>query len=180
MTGMMTTGGALRRFFAGLVESAFFQQLGIADVGLGEYVSDLLFRFVRMDAVFALRDARGRRLEEVGEMLAEAEDRSVAAHYRRAVHKHIGDFVLFWTGLYPEFLRYLRGPWRKDSLLDYMNQARRSYRIAAETTSPRSPEESRTLRLISEELELCVFGLHLVRRGWQEQWPEGLRRFRPH
>ena len=44
--------------------------------------------------------------------MAEAQQRIGMA--RREVHRHIGDFALFWTGLYPESLRELQGPDRRD------------------------------------------------------------------
>ena len=178
MRNVLASGAALRRFFAALVEHAFFSQLGIADVRLGDYVTDMLCRFVRMDAICGLRDMEGRRLEEVAEMLAEAGGPLVSKRRERAVHKHIGDFVLFWTGVYPEFLSRLRAPGKKDHLVDYVAQGRRSYYIASTFDFEAVRGEARTLRRLSEELELCAFGLSLVRRGWESLAPEDYRRFR--
>jgi hypothetical protein len=169
----------LRRFFGGLVEHAFFERLGVPDPRLADYLADLLCRFVRMDAIFGVRDLRGRPLEEVAEMLAEAGGETLSSERERAIHKHVGDFVLFWMGVYPEFLRRLRAASRKDHLVDYMAQARRSYHIAS--TFDREPfrREAEILRRLSAELELCVFGLSLVREGWESlsaQSYRGLRR----
>jgi hypothetical protein len=177
MRETLAYGRMLRPFFDGLVQHAFFEQLGIADAALADYLGGLLCRFVRMDAIFGLRDVRGRRLEEVAEMLAEAGDPAAAKEHERAVHKHIGDFVLFWTGLYPEFLHRLRASQSKDHLVDYVAQGRQSYYIAS--TFDREPfrREARTLRRLSEELELCAFGLSLVRKGWESLAPDSYRRF---
>jgi hypothetical protein len=168
----------LRRFFEGLVQHAFLQRLGIPDPRLADYVADLLCRFIRMDVIFGVRDVRGRRLEEVAEMLVEADEGSGRQERRRAIHKHIGDFVLFWTGVYPEFLRCLRAQSRKDQLIDYMSQGRQSYYIAS--TFDREPfrREAQTLRKLSSELELCAYGLSLVREGWESIQPESFRQFR--
>lgn len=168
----------LRRFFAGLVQHAFFQGLGVADVRLADYLADLLCRFVRMDAIFGVRGVEGRRLEEVAEMLTEASGPAASQNRERAIHKHVGDFVLFWTGVYPEFLRRLRAPHKKDHLLDYMAQGRRSYYIAS--TFDREPfrREAQTLRRLSDELELCTFGLSLVRKSWESLAPETYHGFR--
>src|SRR4051812_8550898 len=105
------TPEALYRFFAGLTEYAFETRVGVADPLLIDYLTDLLARFVRYDAVISLRNPTGRPLEEVAEMLLEAEARVGDA--RRAAHRHIGDFVLFWTGVYPESLRRLQRAPRK-------------------------------------------------------------------
>lgn len=168
----------MRRFFEGLVQHAFGEHLGIPDPRLADYLADLLCRFVRMDAIFGVRDLEGQRLEGVAEMLAEAGGQPAAGERRRAIHKHIGDFVLFWTGVYPEFLRRLRAPSREDHLIDYTAQGRRSYYIAS--TFDREPfrREAQILRRLSAEFELCVFGLSLVREGWQSLAPETFRGFR--
>src|SRR6185295_9745437 len=99
-------GQALRRFFAGLTEFAFHTQLGVADPPLVDYIAELLARFVRSDDLYPVRSLRGQRLVQVTDMLAEAQNRQGPA--RRQVHRHIGDFTLFWTGVYPEVIDHLR------------------------------------------------------------------------
>src|SRR5262249_34822145 len=99
----------LRRHFAGLTDQTFNAVLGVADPGLTDYLSEMLSRFVHIDSVFRLRGTGGRRLEEVAAMLLEAEAMPPEGRTYREVHRHIGDFTLFWTGLYPEALRRLRG-----------------------------------------------------------------------
>jgi hypothetical protein len=178
MKEIATSPHALRRFFEGLVQHAFFERLGVADARLADYLAALLCRFVHMDAIFRVRDLRGRRLEEVAEMLTEAVGAPLRRERERAIHKHIGDFVLFWTGVYPEFFRYLRAPHRKDRLIDYMEEGRRSYYIASTFEAEPFRREAGTLRRLSRELELCVYGLHLVRKGWQTTSPQTYRGFR--
>ena len=53
-----------------------------------------------------MRSVRGQRLVAVADMLAEAQHREGPA--RQQVHRHIGDFTLFWTGVYPEVVEGLR------------------------------------------------------------------------
>ena len=53
----------LRRMFAGLTEQTFIHTLGVADPRLTDYLSELLSRFIHLDAVYRLSNARGRRLE---------------------------------------------------------------------------------------------------------------------
>ena len=50
---------------------------------------------------------------------------------RREYHRHIGDFTLFWTGVYPEMLRRLQSLLSKDRFVDYCEQGKRSYYIAS-------------------------------------------------
>jgi hypothetical protein len=170
--------GNLRRFFAGLTEYAFGTRLGVADTALVEYLGDLLTRFVRADAVFNVRNLRGRRLEGVAEMLAEANARIGEA--RREVHRHIGDFTLFWTGVYPEALEHFqRGP-RKDFFLDYCEQGKRAYYIASTIpTSDDKLDENALFERLSHEFELCVYGLGEVRREWERREQDGDRPGKP-
>ncbi|HTE19999.1 MAG TPA: hypothetical protein VK689_16670, partial [Armatimonadota bacterium] len=82
----------------------------------------------------------------------------------REVHKHIGDFTLFWTGVYPEMLRHFRSSSRCDHLIDYVEQGRKSYQIAATFQHGPYAEEAPVLRQLSDQFERCMLGLQLVRR----------------
>ena len=92
----------LRRLFSGLTEQTFMHTFGVADPRLTDYLSELLSRFIHVDALYRLHNAQGRRLEEVADMMIEAEALPPEGRTRREVHRHIGDFTLFWTGVYPE------------------------------------------------------------------------------
>ena len=159
----------LRRLFSGLTEQTFLETLGLADPPLTDYLSELLSRFVSMDAVFRLRDAQGRRLEEVVGMMIEAEALPAEGRTRREYHRHIGDFTLFWTGVYPEALRKLRAAFRKDSFVSYCEQGKRSYYIAS---TYEGGAEVAVLRRLSDEFELCAYGLHQVRKEWEAIQPD--------
>jgi len=155
----------LKRLFAALTEQTFAVDLGVADPPLIDYLSDMLVRFVRMDAIFSIRDVIGRRLDQVAEMLCEAEQRE--GHPQREVHRHIGDFTLYWTGVYPEALQKLRSPEAKDALLDYQMQGKRSYYIASTYDGVEFRDQAQILRRLSEEFELCSRGLARVRHEWE-------------
>jgi hypothetical protein len=157
----------LRRLFAGLTEQTFLTTLGIGDPQLVDYLSLLLSRFIHVDAVYRLRNAEGKRLEEVVAMLQEAEALPPEGRTRREYHRHIGDFTLFWTGVFPEGLGRLRAAWSPDSLLDYAQQGKRSYYIASTFEDDPYREEARVLRRLSEESEVCAYGLNQVRREWE-------------
>jgi hypothetical protein len=157
----------LRRFFAGVTEYAFSVRMGVVDPPLVDYVAELLVRFVKCDAMYGLRTPRGDRLMQVVDMLAEAQARQGAA--RRRMHRHIGDFTLFWTGVYPEIADRMRQG-HKDSLIDYTDQGKRNYYLAS--TLPAVEEESApddVLKRLSANFELCVYGLGEVRRQWEQR-----------
>jgi len=162
-----TSEQALRRFFSGVTEHAFVSQLGVADPPLVDYVAELLIRFVRSDAVYRIRDLAGRRLEEVATMMTEAQQRVGEA--RREVHRHVGDFALYWTGLYPESLQHLQGDQRRDFFLDYCEQGKRAYYIASTIPGGDAGAASEVLRRLSQDFEMCVYGLGEVRREWERR-----------
>jgi hypothetical protein len=149
--------------FRGLTEDTFLTELGIGDPGLVGYVANLLARFVPCQTIWRLRDGQGRRLTEVTAMLAEAES-AADAERRRECHRHVGDYTLFWTGVYPEALSKLQSTGSPDHLIDYRVQGKRSYYLASTLEGEQAP----VLRRLSAEFELCAFGLSRVRREWEK------------
>lgn len=159
----------LRRLFAGLTEHAFMESIGMGDPPLVDYISLMLSRFVHISQIYRLRDTAGKQLEEVAEMLLEAEALPASGRTSREVHRHIGDFTLFWTGVYPEALKRLRSAMKRDHLIDYCEQGKRSYYIASTYDDDPYREEAPVLRKLSENFELCAFGLGQVRREWERK-----------
>mgnify|MGYP007030164244 CR=1 FL=1 len=166
-------GHPLRRLFSGLTEHAFFAHLGVADPRLTDYLSLLLTRFIHFDTIYRLRSAAGRPLTELVDMVLEAEQLPAGGRTQREYYRHIGDFALFWTGIFPEFLDHSRRHLRsKDAFVDYCAQGKRSYWIASQFSESPYQEEAPILRRISEQFELCAYGLNQVRREWQQRTRE--------
>ena len=163
-----THSSTLHRYFAGIAEYVFQSQLGVADPPLVDYVSRLLIRFVRSDSLHKVRSLTGRPLTEVAEMLVEANARVGTA--RRSVHRHIGDFTLFWAGVYPEALREMQGPAKKDHFIDYCSQGKRAYFIASTIQVEEGNEApAPVLETLSQQFELCAYGLREIRREWERR-----------
>jgi hypothetical protein len=166
MSSSLSPQHPLRQLFISLVQRTLQLSLGGYDPEVGQYLADLLADFIHMDRVYRLRNAKGQRLEDIAEMLIEGDVRLNASSFvrEREVHKHIGDFTLFWTGVYPEMLRYFQSSTRKDHLLDYVEQGKNSYYIASTFDYGEYQKEARVLRQMSHEFDLCVFTLHCVRQ----------------
>ena len=156
----------LRRFFAGVTEYTFATQLGVVDPPLVDYLSELLIHFVKSDAIYGVRTPTGQRLSQVVDMLAEAQARQGAA--KRRLHRHIGDFTLFWMGVYPEIAERQREG-RRDSLIDYQDQGKRNYLIASRLPADQLSAPDDVLERLSQNFELCVYGLGEVRKQWEEK-----------
>jgi hypothetical protein len=169
--GQIKPDHPLRRLFAGLAEHTFLDRLGIGDPPLIEYLTLLLIRFIHVDALYHLRNAQGRLLEEVADMMLEAEALPPQGRTRREIYRHIGDFTLFWTGVFPETLQRLRSVMRKDHFIDYCEQGKRSYYIASTFADEPYREEAPVLRRLSDEFEICAFGLNQVRQEWERRQP---------
>lgn len=155
----------VEKYFAGLTENTFQSHLGVVDPPLVDYVSQLLVRFVRLEMVHRIRSITGRPLLTVTEMAAEAALR--LGNAQRELHRHIGDFTLFWAGIYPEALRHSQSP-VQDQFHDYCQQGKRSYHLASQIQAPDEPPEPDLLERLSERFELCCYGLREVRRQWEE------------
>ena len=159
----------LRRMFAGLAEHAFFSQLGVADPPLIDYLSSLLPRFIHHDEVYRLRGDSGRPLTELAEMVVEAEKLPAGGRVRREYYRHIGDFALFWTGLFPEALDRLRSRVCKDALVSYTAQGKRGYLITSRMEEAQHHDaEAELFYRLSEQFEVCAVGLRKVREEMHE------------
>jgi len=144
---------------------------------LGE---DLLTRFLHADQLYRLRDARGRQLADVAEMLISGEAGGISAELRAlAVQRHIGDYTLFVTGIFPESLHRIRRDWRRrDSVMvelggllvpfrdvgEYYEQAgRRAYRRASEIGREAGAAEADIFETLSEHFRSYVQVMNLIR-----------------
>lgn len=177
----------LDRFFRGLAEHAFHGRLGVVDPPLVDYVTTLLLRFIRNEHVRSLPGGDAvagdqlvlmlAALPPPGRGVARADDsqgeasredllagrEEPLAQGRHAVeYRYLGDYTLFWTGLYPEALRR-RGP-RAAGLDDYRVAGKRAYWIASTCAAA---DRSLFARL-SHDYDTCAEGLAEVRRAWGE------------
>ena len=168
MVPKLNPGHPLRDLFGGLVEQVFQIDIGICDPALTDYLGDLLADFVHIDRIYSLRTVTDEVIRDISRMEAEANLGPEVADTlrRRLVNKYIGDFTLFWTGVYPELLR----PRRQggiDQLRPYVAQGKRSYGIASELTREDEEPPAAILHNLSEQFECCVHGLHMVRANWE-------------
>ena len=161
----------LRKLFSALVEHAFCVEIGVCDPRLTDYVVMILCDFIHVDRIHKIRDARGMPLESVAAMLAQLEsgEPDVDRTPRRDLHRHIGDYALFWSGLYPEGLRRRTYAPQPDGFLDYVKQGKRAYAAASELSDNHSEPPGWLFGRLSADFETCVHGLGLVRRGWEER-----------
>jgi hypothetical protein len=112
--------------------------------GVGDYLEEqILCEFIHIDNLYKIKDAAGKPLEDVADLLAEGDVRLNASSFSKEfeVHKHIGDYTLFMLGMFPMALSRRSG---KEFILGriivpgstlyehYLLQGRRSYGLASE------------------------------------------------
>ena len=165
MSHILTGKNQLKNLFSALTEQTFQVDFGVADPPLIDYLADLLVRFTRLEAIFKVRNVVGQQLEEVAGMMMEAEH--CLNKPKAEIHRHIGDFTLFWTGVYPEALKRLKSMDRKDAVIDYQRQGKHSYYLASQLLKRPQDEQHTVLRRLSDEFELCSEGLRRVRSEWE-------------
>lgn len=170
MVAQIPNDHPLSEMFHALVERTFATSLRLNDKEVIRYLGGLLLSFAHMSNVYRLQDINGRPLEEVGDMLYYADLRLGANSFsqEREVHKHIGDYTLFWTGVYPEAIPKMRASLRKDHLIDYVKQGKESYYIVSLFDVGEWREEAPVYRKLSDYFEVCMHGLYAVRQQWEQ------------
>lgn len=118
----------LGRLFFSLTQKNFLEVIKLRDFSIVDYISNLLLEFAHVDNLYKIRDAQGKRIEDVGEMLLEAGplQRAKSFEREREVRKHIGDYTLFMLGLFPEYVKRTSSSPRMDAFLDYIEVGKES------------------------------------------------------
>jgi hypothetical protein len=162
----------LRVLFAELIQSRLVGTAQLNDRAVATYVASMLVDFCHVENLYRIRDAKGRPLEDVAEMLIASnpllEGRSFV--YEREVRKHIGDYTLFLGGLFPEYLAHIqRKKTRLDSFVDFVRAGKESYSVVAAFDQFEFADEAPLFLRLATNFELCVFSLNLVKQDLERQ-----------
>lgn len=184
MRAELTAGGerSLRKLLGELVWRHFFEDVRLEEPQVATYVTALLADFARTENLYRIRNVQGKRLEDVGEMLIESNPLLEAASFdrEREVRKHVGDYTLFMTGLFPESVAKARRArqLRLDAFVDFVRAGKESYAIVSSFNQFEYKEEAPLFRRLSENFELCVVGLNLVKQDLEEFQRESYQRLK--
>ena len=162
----------LRTLFQHLVRGNFRRGAQLDDPEVADYVSSMLTEFTHLENLYKIRNARGQRLGDVAEMIVESNPLLDAPSFdrERAVRKHVGDFTLFYTGLFPEAVGALPRlkPLSVDTFVDYVKAGKESYRIVSAFNMFEYREEAPLFGRLAYHFEQCVHGLNLVKRDLEQ------------
>src|SRR5712672_2509435 len=161
---MIPDSHPLRELFQELVGRHYAEEIGIRDPEVVAYVSHLLTEFCESDQLFKIHDPADRPLNDLGEMLLESDPvygPAPSFDRERQVRKHIGDYALFFTGMYPESInkwRLRRN--RMESFVDFVKTGKESYYIVSKFDVFECKKVAPLFQQLSAHFEDCVYGLN--------------------
>jgi hypothetical protein len=169
---MVPESHPLQELFLELVGRHYAQEIGIRDPQIVAYVAHLLTEFCDIEQLFKIRNAAGRSLADVGEMLLESDPvygPAPSFDRERQLRKHIGDYTLFFAGMFPESINHFRlRRNRLENFVDWMKAGRESYYIVSKFDFFEYTKVAPLFANLSQHFEQCVYGLNLVKNNLQE------------
>ncbi len=169
---MIPESHPLQQFFRELVTLHYAEDVGIRDQEVSAYVASILSEFCEAENLFKIRDSAGRPLADVGEMMLESDPvygPAPSFDRERQVRKHIGDFTLFFTGMFPESINHFRlRRQRLENFIDFMKAGKESYYIVSKFEHFEYKKVAPLFARLSQDFERCVFGLNMVKNELAE------------
>jgi hypothetical protein len=170
---MIPESHPLQQFFAQLVSQHFSNSIGLRDPQVSNYVAAMLAEFCEIERLYQIRNAAGRRLDDVGEMLLEADPvlgEASSFDREREVRKHIGDYTLFFTGMFPEAINHFRlRRQRLENFVDFIRAGKESYYIVSKFEFFEYAKVAPLFAKLSARFEECVYGLNQVKNDLAER-----------
>ena len=157
----------LQQLFTELVGRHYAHEIGIRDPQVVGYVSHLLAEFCDVEQLCKIRNASGKSLNDVGEMLLESDPvygPAPSFDRERQVRKHIGDYTLFFAGMFPESINHSRlRRQRLENLVEWVKAGKESYYIVSKFEFFEYAKVAPMFAQLSAKFEECVYGLNLVK-----------------
>jgi hypothetical protein len=157
----------LQQLFLELVGRHYAQEIGIRDPEVVNYVAQLMAEFCDVEQLLKIRNADGKPLQDVGEMLVESDPvygPAPSFDRERQVRKHIGDYTLFYAGMFPESINHYRlRRQRVENFVDWVKAGKESYYIVSKFEDFEYAKVAPLFSKLSASFEQCVYGLNLVK-----------------
>ena len=177
---MIPESHPLQKLFVELVGRHYAEEIGIRDPQVVSYVAHLLTEFCEIEQLFKIRDAAGHTLTDVGRMLLESDPvygPAPSFDRERQVRKHIGDYTLFFTGMFPESInRFRLRRNRLENFVDWMKAGKESYYIVSKFEYFEYTKVAPLFATLSSHFEQCVYGLNRVKNDLREMQHPIVRR----
>jgi hypothetical protein len=156
----------LEPFFQQMVRNSYAGKLGIHDTQITHYVAHLLCEFSESDKLYKIRDDEGRPIQALDQLVQAADPihgTATSFDAERAVRKHIGDYALFVSGMYPESMDPYRRRHGQQSFDELVKIGKESYYIVSMFDLEEYAQEAPMFARLSEWFDRCIYGLRLVR-----------------
>jgi hypothetical protein len=177
---MLSESHPLQQLFIELVGRHYAEEIGIRDPQVVNYVAHLLSEFCDAEQLFKIRNSGGRPLSDVGEMLVESNPvfgPASSFDRERQVRKHIGDYTLFFAGMFPESINSFRlRRNRLENFVDWVKTGKESYYIVSKFEFFEYAKVAPLFAVLSNNFEQCVYGLNMVKNDLQEMQHPIMRR----
>ena len=164
---MVPESHPLQSMIVELVSRHYSRGLGMCDSEMTSYVANILLDFCAGGQVFKLTNEEGRALEDVGEMLLESDPvygPAPSFDRERQVRKHIGDYTLFFAGMFPESINGVRlRRQRLENFVDFIKAGKESYYVVSKFEHFEYAKVAPLFARLSRDFERCVYGLNLVK-----------------
>ena len=169
---MIPESHPLQQLFVELVGRHYAEEIGLRDPQIVNYVAHLMAEFCDVEELFRVRNTEGRPLTDVGEMLVQSNPvfgPAPSFDRERQVRKHIGDYTLFFTGMFPESINHFRlRRNRTENFVDWIKAGKESYYIVSKFEHFEYAQVAPLFANLSQNFEQCVYGLNLVKNDLQE------------
>jgi len=170
----------LQKLFVEMVGRHYAEEIGLRDPQIVAYVAHLMTEFCDAEQLFIIRNAAGKPLNDVGEMMLESDPvygPAPSFDRERQVRKHIGDYTLFFAGMFPESINHYRlRRNRLEGLIDWMKAGKESYYIVSKFEYFEYAKVAPLFASLSSHFEECVYGLNRVKNELQEMQHPIVRR----
>ncbi len=151
MKNLYAENPALYKFFHRNLAQAF-SDLNLDRGKVLDYLAYVLTHFSRTSNLYKIKQLGSKKVETVVEMLLEIENRRLQdepllENQEVLVRKHIGDFTMFMSGIFREYVQ-------KMGVLDfYVMEGSRSYRHVSEYAQKQYHESSKVFEELSRRFE---------------------------
>jgi hypothetical protein len=168
---MVSESNPLHQLFTEIV-GRNYDYVGVSSSEIQSYVATMLTEFCEAENLFKIKTSAGRPMHDVGEMLLESDPvygPAPSFDRERQVRKHIGDYSLFFTGMFPESINWSRlRRSRMDNLVDFVKAGKESYYIVSKFEYFEYAKVAPLFRRMARDFELLVYGLNQVKNDLEE------------
>jgi len=177
---MIEESHPLQQLFQDLVGRHYAEEIGIRDPQVVGYVSTLLAEFCDAEQLYKIKGVMNRPLSDVGEMMLESDPvygPAPSFDRERQVRKHIGDYTLFFAGMFPESINHFRlRRQRLENFVEWMKAGKESYYIVSKFEHFEYAKVAPLFAILSKNFESCVYGLNMVKNDLDEMQHPIVRR----